>query len=264
MKRPADFVDSFGILDKHNGPDGGDSAHREGMFWTLIGFLKMNNFGYWLTSAGRNLDDFQTVMNKIHPHPGVIVRHPNPDWDASDWDRMSRDQIIPCIMAMGLWGRHELKKFAWGHLKRGFLFTNNVRQNGATKRNHGQGNYSYAWRFPDVTLFEVWAIFIRAFKAWPLWPLLVIFDLETLGGAIIWRWFPKHNIAMNHCLVILFGKARLPTPTMWLARKIMPPERLIKLIGEHFRDFRQGDQVMDMEFFEPMLTHAWNDLRTKS
>lgn len=252
-KTVADFVDQWGILDKHNRPDGGDSAHREGMFWTLCGLMDSSHMIYWLSEAKRWLNDFEPIMDKLQPHPGVILRHPNPNYDASDWDRMSRDQLIPIIMACGIWSQKHLKRCAWGHLKRGFLFTNNTRQNGATKHNHGTGNYSYAWKLPDLTGPEIWALYIRAFNAWYLYPLLLLFDLETLIGSIIWRFWPKNNIAINHSLVCAYSNRYLPTPIIMLARWIMPQSKLLILINEHFRDFRHGSIVMDMEFFGDMF-----------
>jgi hypothetical protein len=243
MKKSIDFVDKWGLLDKHFHRDGGDSAHREGMFWTLAYFNK---------NTYERKETFQEVMERIHPHPGIILRHSNIEYDASDWDRTSRDQFKPIIIACGLWDKGELKKLTLGHLKRGFLFMNNVRQNGATKRNHGEKGYSYAWRFPDVTFIDVWALFIRAWRSWPLYPLLLVFDLYLIVTAIKWRYFPQHNIAMNSALSILQAKKILPTPLSWIALKICPPKIYTDFIGEHFRDFPD-----DMIFFQEMFEDAF-------
>lgn len=249
------FWDRWGTLDKKYMSDGGDSCHRIGMYYGLLGILPLEDRVKYFNSG---LRDFNIAFSKHHVAPGVFVRHPNLDWDASDWDRMSRDQFQPMIMAAGYWSRQELKKITIGHLKRAFLFTNNVRQNGANKRSHGTAHYDYGWRFPDVTLFEIWGTFIRAWNAWWLYPLLLIFDLETLGGSIKWRFWPKHNITLNHTLALLHQMDRLPTPWTWLSGKIMPPERLIKLMGEHFRDFGEGN---DMVFFEEMCHEVLNEIR---
>lgn len=247
------FIDEWGTFDKHYKPDGGDSCHRVGMYFTLLGLMGPTQNGKYPFSTH---DHFCKMFSKHHVAPGIFVRHPNADWDASDWDRMSRDQLHPMIMAAGLWKKAQLKAITKGHLKRGFVFTNNTRRNGANKRNHGimeAGEVrNYNWKIPDPTGPEIWAIFIRAWGAWFLWPLLLIFDLESLFGSIKWRLWPTHNIAMNHCLVTLYSAKRLPTPVSWLSRKIMPVERLILLIEDHFTDFPN-----DMIFFGPMFRDAW-------
>lgn len=246
------FWDQWGTLDKHWRPDGGDSCHRVGMYYSLLGIMKPIRRQLWYKSKAI---DFKTTVLKHHVAPGVLVRHPNLDWDASDWDRMSRDQLHPIIIACGYYDKEELRKLTVGHAKRLFLFTNNTRKNGATKRNHGKMDSGevrdYGWKLPDVTLFEIWALFIRAWGLRVLWPLLWLLDLELLGGAIRWRYFRKHNIAMNHTLTQLQAMDRLPTPVSWLAEKIMPVSELIELIDEHFHDFPD-----DMIFFKQMFTEA--------
>jgi len=173
---------------------------------------------------------------------------------------MSRDQLTPMIIAAGYWDKEELRKIAKGHLKRGFLFTNNTRRNGANKINHGKlvaGEIrNYDWKIPDPTGPSIWSNFIRAYNFWPLYPLLLLFDIELFVNSILWRYFRKDNIAMNYTLTLLQANDRMPTPWGWLSRKIMPVKKLIKLIGEHFTDFGHGD----MYFFKPMFEDAWESV----
>lgn len=251
MKDVSKFIDKWGLLDKLASPDGGDTCQRMGMYFSLKGMIIKGMLRQEIAELSKW---YQETMEKLHPHSGVLLRHSNPDYDASDWDRMSRDQLQPMVIAAGYWSKSELNKLTIGHLKRGFLFTNNTRQNGATKRNHGTDNYSYAWKLPDLTGPEIWGNFIRSHSAWYLWPLLWIFDLELLGGAIKWRWFPKHNIAMNQALSQLQAIDRLPTPISWLASKVMPMPKYIALIHDHFDDFGVGQ---DMQFFSQMFKDAY-------
>ena len=250
--KPSAFIDKWGLLDKLAAPDGGDSCQREGMFWALIGMMTKPLKYKWLAAINRDSVEWFIVMKKLHPHNGVLLRHSNPRYDASDWDRMSRDQLQPVVIACGYHPCH-LGKLTLGHLKRGFLFTNNVRQNGATKRNHGSDSYSYAWKFPDLTGPEIWANFIRSWNAWYLYPLLIIFDLELLVGAIKWRFFPRHNIAMNQALSQMQALDRMPTLFSWIASKVMPMDKYITLIASHFTDFGVGK---DMQFFSEMFQDA--------
>lgn len=251
-KKASDFVDSYGTFDTPT-HKGGDSLHRVGMFWALIGMGGADKMAKYLAGPMPTFKD-QIKLHKVHQ--GNYVRHPNKEWDASDFDRFSRDQMKPLIVALGYWDRAELKDLAIGHLKRGFLFMTNTRQNGANKHSHGTNGYDYSWRMPDITGPDVWALFIRAFRAWWLYPLLLVFDLYLVFTAIKWRWSPKHNIAMNSCLCIMYAKAALPTPWSWLATKIVSVPRLITLIGEHFHDFQD-----DMVFFADMFSDAWRSLR---
>ena len=249
--KPKDLIDKWGLLDKNLIPDGGDSCHREGMYYSLRGMLP------------RYFDElvrYKHVMAKLHVAPGVFVRHSNPDYDASDWDRMSRDQFQPMIIAAGYYDRSELKKIFRGHLKRGLLFTNNVRRNGATKTNHGKfvsGEIrNYNWKIPDPTGPEIWGNFIRSYKAWWFYPLLVMFDLELFAGAIKWRFFRKHNIALNHTLSLLQSIDRMPTPLSWLSAKVMTPEKLIVICKDHL-----NDRYVGMPFFGEMLDQALEALK---
>lgn len=250
---PSDYVDKWGTFDKKFMPDGGDSLHRVFFFWSLAGMMGFIKQAEWSTKINQKITDHI----KIHKvHQGNYVRHPNKDWDASDFDRMSRDQLKPLVVALGYWDRKELKDFTIGHLKRGFLFCNNTRQNGANKFTHGTKNYDYSWRFPDVTGPDVWALFIRAWKAWPLYPLLLLFDIYLIVTAIKWRWFPKHNIALNSTLSLMQAIHRLPTPLSWLASKTMPVPKLIEICREHL-----NDQYVAMPFLADMMRDAWEELK---
>lgn len=246
----SELIDQWGLLDKKREPDGGDTCQREGMLYTLLGMTLKGMIRHEVYHWAQR---FAFVMKKLHPHPGVLLRHCNPEYDSSDWDRMSRDQLQPMIIACGYWSKDELRKLSRGHLKRGFLFCNNVRQNGATKRNHGTGQYSYAWKFPDLTGPEIWGNFIRAHMAWYLWPLLLAFDVELLLGSIKWRWFAKHNIALNHTLSVMQAVDRMPTPVSWLATKIMPVPKLIEICADHL-----DDDYVEMPVFTDMFKEAWN------
>ena len=249
----SDYIDPWGLLDKKTNRDGGDTCQREGMLFSLIG---MRVKGMTRHQVYKRAGRFKEVMQKLHPHPGVLLRHSNPDYDASDWDRMSRDQVQAMVIAMGYWDKKELKRFCKGHLKRGFIFCNNTRQNGATKRNHGSNGYSYAWKLPDITGPEIWGNIIRGFNAWYLWPLLLVCDIELFLGTCKWRWFRRHNIALNHTLSMMQAHDRLPTPLSWLAQKVMPIPEMIEICKDHL-----DDSLVEMPFFGNMFTDAWESIR---
>lgn len=243
-KSPSDYFDEWGTLDKLNG-DGGDSC---AYFYT---FYALHAMGAHVESArihsiygGRHqipsASHFLITSKSHHVSDGVLVRHPAPHRDASDWDRMSRDQMIPALIAWGFLSPKELWKFFKGHITRGLLFAANTRRNGATKRNHSKMEAGevrdYSWKLPDLTTFGTWAVYIRAFKAWYLWPLLLLFDVNNMFSAMIIRYSNK-NIVLNHALELLQAKHRLPTPWSWLALKINGIEDLATRIEDHLDDF---------------------------
>jgi hypothetical protein len=96
--------------------DGGDTAQREGWAW----------FGNWLRANVLKISSpvelpksFAYTMNKLeHPsRPGEFRRHPTqPDWK-SDPDAFSRDQIIPLVAAMGVWGDLDRLRRSWAAKK---------------------------------------------------------------------------------------------------------------------------------------------------
>ncbi len=261
MKPPLAFIDKWGLLDKHYLPDGGDTCQREGMFFALLGMQRETECFDGLFVAETR---YRAIMDKLHVYPGIFVRHSWTGYWASDWDRMSRDQFQAMIIAAGYFGgSYDLRRITRGHLSRGFLRTTNTRNNAATKENHGKfwdGELrDYSPQTRDFTTLEIWSNFIRSFRAWYLYPLLILLDLELFFGAIIWRFAPKNNIAMNHTLSQLQSMDRFPTPVSWLARMIMPVPKLIALIRDHFNDFPD-----DMEFFGEMFQDAYESIQSRS
>lgn len=251
------FIDKWGLLDKVYMPDGGDTCHREGTFWSLLGMMSDADSVLWLERFHRDEDDYLAIMKKLHVDNGVFVRHVRPLNDVNSWDRMSRDQFQPMVIAAGYWSKEELSKIIKGHRSRGFLFCTNTRKNGATRHNHGKvvaGEIrDYGWKLPDITGLEILGNFIRSKKSWFFYLALFICDIEGLFGSIKWRCFPKHNIALNHTLSLLQACHRLPTPLSWLSRKIMPFERLFDLIQDHLDDLHPSD---DMQFLADMFKDA--------
>jgi hypothetical protein len=99
-----------------------------------------------------------------------------------------------------------------------FLFAWNVRNNDAVP-----GTPEYAWKIPDPTLTQVWALEIRMLRLWILYPLLILFDLETLIGNIV-RYFQGNSSSIdiqNTILATHASKTYMPTPTSRLAFKIL-------------------------------------------
>ena len=210
--------------------DGGDSGHRMGNFYTM-------------TKANEILkafpeDEFlnQDPKNYVEALPqffqeGNFRRHPDPKYWYSAWDRGSRDLFAPNIIALGVLGlRAELKEAFIAHLKRGLLFTTNTRKNEwngpATK---------LPIKLPDLTLFEYWSYYIRGFSLWPLYPLLVVLDLEFFINAIIRR-FDNDNDVNNFITNAVYTRIKYPTPLSWLALKLTSRSDMYEKVDEYYRN----------------------------
>lgn len=131
------------------------------------------------------------------------LRHPDrKKWYGLPW-RYSRDQLVAMLcgaMTVGL----SLDGVFRAHRSRWFLTAWNTRKNGVVDT---------PWKFPDITGPEVWALWIRYHRPWWGRLALSILDVETLVGAITWRWFqPKTNqICRNHMLVSIVMRRIQPS-----------------------------------------------------
>jgi hypothetical protein len=162
------------------------------------------------------------------------VRHP----DTSKWwgqpDRYSRDQLIPMLCWAALQNKKDsslIKKVFWSHLKRGLLLAWNTRKNGAMEAPK---------KTPDFTLFEIWGLWLRVHKVYWAKPILWILDLETLFGAIHWKYFRKDRVTRNHMLVSITQNKVMPTFISKLTYKLNNWDDLIsrwdahcKAVGEY-------------------------------
>ena len=129
------MTDENGLI-VHLGNDGGDTAQREGWYW-LAKFVRERVLKMppaelnWVTLKWDSKDGkfvetehrqergmtFSNVLDRLtsKAEPGLFVRHPN--WRADDADHgLSRDQLIPLVAAMGVWGEGERLKLFWNSL----------------------------------------------------------------------------------------------------------------------------------------------------
>jgi hypothetical protein len=219
-------LDSWSMITEGGGVGiaggGGDSCNRTCVYLTCESWEGYPQ-GSWFS---------KTLSYIVHPwFPGLGRRHPDPTQWYSQWNRMSRDQMIPLLIAMGEYGCWP--HAAWwtiGQALRAFLFATNTRNDGATAQNNGQSNgnggtYDYSWKLPDLTGPDVWALEIRALP-WQLgiflYPLLMVFDLYILGGAIYLRWFDTDDTdVINHVMTCIWSERKLATPWILLTNKFV-------------------------------------------
>lgn len=106
------FYDDNGLI-VHRNNDGGDTAQREGWYW----------FGVWVREnilknpwpIPRKLA-FPDVIRLLEPNgDGVFRRHPKYSPYDKQWG-FSRDQMIPLVAAMGVWGLTQPLRRLWNAL----------------------------------------------------------------------------------------------------------------------------------------------------
>ncbi len=232
------------------GGDGGDSAANMGTYHI---FLEARRRGVIASAfhdgrfANKEKTDFMVALLKLEDSGrkglGLFRRHPNPDFWGSRINTMSRDQTIPLLGAMALYG---LKKAAWkyilGHALRGFLFTTNTTPNWSDPvRNKSTltawqrvkfffgwqipGVVIYATKLPDLTIGDFWALELRGIYTKWLWPIffpwLCILDLFTLVGSfekvMVYGKDARNSDDRNHINTMVVGLQICPTPVMKIA-----------------------------------------------
>ena len=98
--------------------DGGDTAQREGWYWLGV-WLRQNTPGLTPWQTPRKLT-FEQVLNLLElKGDGVFYRHPKlQPWNdafSKEWGT-SRDQLVPLIAAMGVYGRQDRLRRLWDAL----------------------------------------------------------------------------------------------------------------------------------------------------
>ena len=217
------WIDQNGLIAMKDG-DEGDSCAREALFAVCIrelydqGKINMADYlllrkRYWENTI--KLSDSQGTLKR-----GLI---PNSWVSQSDGIVMSRDQWYPSVIAFGSLDLKGLLNYMFfGHLfHRGLLFTSNTCPNWIMKNSP-----QYRWKFPDVTLLDSWGIYIRAYKAWILYPFLFLFDLPILVQSLILIYNSFYNPnstsdVPNHLCSLIQAKRRMPTLITWIARKLL-------------------------------------------
>lgn len=208
--------------------------------------------GHWLyLNGGKCPDtDWDTAkyIKNFEVSFGAYVRHPyyHPihnrfgSYYRNPWDGIiSRDQYHGVLAAL-IVGKHYKALFR-AFLHHGawlWLFTYNTRINGQNPWN-GEAK----WKWPDLTLFDIWALYIRGsgWLGYLLYPLLCIFDIHLLLSTLVVNAEPvKKDDVINHTLKLIISKDRLPTPISWLALKLLNKEKLIEKLKVYWCNWRDN------------------------
>jgi hypothetical protein len=226
------YKDNNDLIVQRDG-DGGDTCQRTGMFY----------FGLFLRG-----DQIAEIFDKFLDavlllcKDGLLVRHPGTADSPSFWSdpkELSRDQQDAMIVAGGAFGvRPMLNRVLERQVKRGMFYQN-----------------------MDLPLLQTFSVWIRAYRAYILWPLLLITDLGfflTWAG-IMWkgRKDPDYSDDNNHIIRLLQAWKFMPTPVSWAARKLYAKTRP-PCYG--FKGKENPDMPMSMNYNETnrvMATLVW-------
>jgi len=256
--------------------DGGDSCHFMGLYYYAYfayPAVRLNphysgNMQLRLTQS-HNLLESKSFF-------GGLKRHPDARYWYGGNGVGSRDQATPFLAALAISGQRKgLLKELWGHLKRGLLFTTNVRKNGSSPQNHGSqfnpdakplqpwekfalkykipmvpirdGYRNYNWKLPDLTLFDYWSLYIRGFNAWYLYPILLLGDAQLLINALLIKKNKEDTDVANFFIKHSLSSKILPTPFSAITQKYLLPK--LNLEGRFHKNYYRPGELRLMPTF---------------
>lgn len=229
-------------LPENGGIEGGDTAHRMGLYHFLIEANKKlgNDIAETNDLPDRTRMDFERVLTKLEQGGswGNYRRHSSRLSSTNGWTalegttyggNMSRDQSSALVLGMSMRRRFKhMFKYTIRHAMRGFIFTNQNMKNFQDPEDPSNKNF---FKQADLTGPEYWALIIRGIPLLGLllYPVLCILDLETVIGSILRRTNTNDdNDVANHCSICIHGMLKWPTPTMYLANKINSYEDMLE------------------------------------
>jgi hypothetical protein len=243
-------IDSFGVITQNAADnwDGGDTTQREGMFLCAMWYHLQDKRAtdvQWVEMWVR----YGQIIDKLNDDNWSLRRHPDPSKWYNDTNRMSRDQLVPNLCALGYCRPYMLKSMIWKHMLRGLLFTTNTRENGATLADAEPidfwqriqyffgwrpGYYVWAWSLPDITDPSIFGAYVRGLEWTALWPTLWLSDWILVVDALITLYKTKQGTVtddqLTQQMLLLQSAYRMPTwvskLAMWIYKKCNPQQSL--------------------------------------
>lgn len=270
--------------------DGGDSAANIGTYHVYLETRRrmghtMFNDGPWPCS---DVNYFAAALAALESPEvkglGLYRRHPNKFSWGSRTNTMSRDQTIPLLSAMALYGlRGKVWQYVKGHARRGFLFTTNTTPNWTYPSHQVEftmwekikfffgwdaGYPVYRTKLPDVTFGDFWALELRGLYhpwLWPVFfPILCALDAFTLAGSFakiyVYAKDPTNSDDRNHINVMLVGLQICATPVIRFAAKVYSKRPRAELVGPEIWWLPSGPQAALDHYYRAVNSPPFNEL----
>ena len=176
----------------HDNADFGDTAQREGWYWLGV-WIRLNEVHQpWVDTPPRVLS-FDDVERKLEPDQnGIFVRAPGKDpfgraTDGNEDHGMTRDQLVPLIPALSVWGKRDALQRLWYALPEDILGKHDF-----------QGHWhDFLTGTDSYTSDPVNDIKNRNCASTRVCTLQ--WDTRSCGHDVDWGWFGKHHINDPFC-----------------------------------------------------------------
>lgn len=219
------------------GLDGGDS-----LCWT----------GHYFYLTNNHRTKYYREQFEYPGKPGIYHRHPDPTFSLYGWasepNVESRDQLTGrlCYQAK-MNDKEALKSSLWRHFLRGMIFASNTMGNGKDPK-------EAKFKLPDITLFDVWALYIRGLRLWLLYPLLLAFDIQLVISAPLSRTKQSDDI-INHTLKCILANEVMPTPWIWLINRLNSKQTTMYKLQSYWGNWRKQSGMV--ELYAPYINKYW-------
>lgn len=211
MKNIVHYIDQWRMVVNLFDRDGGDSCAHGCCILYAASVTKDDTH---VLTAYDYVHRLESPDNRL---AGRFKRHPDPTKWYSKLDTFSRDQFIGLLALITMKKMRRVRNALFlQHLKRGLLFFWNTHKNGSYP-----GEPAYKWKLPDIANPAIWGMWIRAFRCWPLYPVLIGLDFYNLLSSILYRTkIVKSTLQMNHIILVDSSVRFMPTPVSYLSRLI--------------------------------------------
>jgi hypothetical protein len=235
--------------------DGGDGLNRIGAAYSAMAAMNspVDDLGMPLKQGLETT----LIYNRTNLPIGRYRRHPDPTKWYYNADNVTRDQMIPLTAAWALLGTVDLARaHAKERAKRAF-FHFSGQNDGA---NAGPLIIKKWYEIDPPSLSELGTL-IRACRAWFLYPLLLVYDLQLLADVAFGRSMSERNLwdSDNQLLPqLLAGIKVYPTPwTLWAKHIYGTKNVLERLLKYH----TQGEMLELYKLMEIAYNEGIKDLK---
>lgn len=253
-------LDKYGFIGHQQSPDfveGGDSV---------------NYMGHYIYLSDDR--DKLPLVENYEVKFGAWVRHPHADQTnngfgahyKNPWNGcISRDQYTGILAAMiAKQDRWALCRALLHHSTRLFCFTYNTIHNGDSpdgykfnliKLFYNPNREDHYYKLPDLSLFDIWAMYIRGMGklGWLLWPVLCVLDLHMLLNTLYFNYISEDTDVISFAMKSIVQREHMPTPVSMLSWKLLDAKKLLTFINHYWCSNVRGGNCEMYGLYEKKL-----------